>query len=280
MDIVDYTERRLSKSAAWSRRLAAFSAMLLLVSAVAHRFGFLQTIHFFPVLAIVAVLAIAALLLAARAFYRLWHYSDIGGRNLAVGAVIALIVLTPFALMLYRGLTHPMLHDVSTDVEDPPALRFAAAMRTPDMNPVGSYTQEERRLQVADYPLVTGRRYDLSIDRVIAAVGKIVEDRGWRIVSPWSTSPEGDASLEAMVTTPILGFPVDVAIRLTNEGQSTYVDMRSASRYGVHDFGDNAARIKAFLADLDVEISSLAGVVPPAEPPETVIPLPQPRPQR
>mgnify|MGYP006197332521 CR=1 FL=1 len=41
--------------------------------------------------------------------------------------LIALIVLTPFALMLYLGLTRPMLHDVSTDVEDPPALRFAAA---------------------------------------------------------------------------------------------------------------------------------------------------------
>ena len=279
MEIVDYTERRVSKSAAWSRRLAAFSAMLLVISAAAHRFGYLQTVDFIPVLGVVVVLAVAALLLAARAFYRLWHYSDRGGRNLIVGASIALVVLTPFGLVLYRALTQPMLHDVSTDVEDPPVLRFAAGSRTPDMNPVASYTEEERRLQLAEYPQVTGRRYDLGIDRVVTAISKIVEDRGWRIVSPWTTSPEGDASLEALVTTPILGFRVDVAIRVTNEGRSTYVDMRSASRYGVHDLGDNAARIKAFLADLDTEISSLAGLAP-VEPPETEIPLPQPRPER
>ncbi len=67
----------------------------------------------------------------------------------------------------------------------------------------------------------------------------------------------------------LLGFPADVAIRLIDEGTSTYVDMRSASRYGGHDLGDNAARIEAFLAELDVEIAYLTVVVPtePAEPP-------------
>ena len=61
----------------------------------------------------------------------------------------------------------------------------------------------------------------------------------------------------------VLALPVDVAMRVTDEGTSTYVDMRSASRYGSHDLGDNAARIAAFLAELDAEVSALAGVLPP-----------------
>ena len=278
MGIVDYTERRLSRSAGWSRRLAAFSAVLFVVSGLSHRYGFLDTPGFIPVLGVVALLALAALLLAARAFYRLWHYSDRGGRDLSVGALIALAVLTPFMLMLYFGLTRPVLFDISTDVEDPPALRFASDARTPDMNPVGPYTDEQRRVQLDGYPLVTGRRYDVSEERVMAAISTIIEHRGWRIVRPWRVS-QVDTSIEALAHTSILAFPQDVALRVINEGQSTYVDMRSASRYGGHDFGDNAGRIRSFLADLDVEISSLAGVAPAepeAEP--ALIPLPGPRP--
>ena len=67
-----------------------------------------------------------------------------------------------------------------------------------------------------------------------------------------------------------MGFPADVAIRLIDEDTSTYVDMRSTSRYGPHDFGDNAARIASFLAELDIEIAYLTVVTPvePAEPPQ------------
>ena len=278
MGIADYTERRLSRSAGWSRRLAAFSAVLFVVSGIGHRYGFLDTPGFIPVIGIVALLAMAALLLSARAFYRLWHYSDRGGRDLSVGALISLIVLTPFALMAYLAFTRPVLTDISTDVEDPPALRFAAGARTPDMNPLGTYTDEQRRAQLDGYPLVTGRRYDVSEERVMTAINTIIEDRGWQIVRPWRVS-QIDTSIEALAHTSILAFPQDIAIRTTNEGQSTYVDMRSASRYGGHDFGDNAARIRSFLADLDVEISSLAGVAPEpseAEPAEILLPGPRP----
>ena len=46
--------------------------------------------------------------------------------------------------------------------------------------------------------------------------------------------------------------------------------MRSTSRYGPHDFGDNAARIASFLAELDVEVAYLTVITPvePAEPPK------------
>ena len=45
---------------------------------------------------------------------------------------------------------------------------------------------------------------------------------------------------------------------------STCARPRATAR---HDFGDNARRIEAFLADLDVEIAYLTVVVPVEEPP-------------
>jgi len=84
----------------------------------------------------------------------------------------------------------------------------------------------------------------------------------------------GDSFIEALATTTFLAFPVDVSIRITDEGDTTYVDMRSASRYGKHDLGDNAARIAGFLTALDAAVAGAAGAPPAEEPPASEIPIP------
>jgi uncharacterized protein (DUF1499 family) len=124
------------------------------------------------------------------------------------------------------------------------------------MNPVRPISRKAAGLQIAAYPEITGRRYGASPDDVLKAVEKVVADKGWKVVSrpPWEDG-EREYVLEAVARTLLLGFPSDVAIRLTDEGESTYVDMRSASRYGGDDFGDNAARISKFLDALDTEMA-------------------------
>ena len=59
-----------------------------------------------------------------------------------------------------------------------------------------------------------------------------------------------------------MGFRDDVVIRVRPAPDGARVDVRSASRYGRHDLGTNAARIRSLLDDID-EIA-----VPPAEKPE------------
>jgi hypothetical protein len=278
-----YPERRVSKAAVWSRRLATFSFVLLLTAAIGHRLVLLESPGFLAVLAAVVALALLALLLAAYGFSRLWSYGDAGGRNIAVAFLVASVVLAPFALSLYRGFVYPQLTDISTDLDDPPELAVAAKARSADMNAIVPFTPDKKKLQLDKYPLVTGRRYDMPFDRVVEATVKLVADRGWQVVSPRQTvAQEAEATVEAVARTTFLAFPVDIAIRLTDEATSTYVDMRSASRYGSHDFGDNAARIAAFLAELDAEVSALAGVLPAeaeGEPAEGEPPTPEPRPQ-
>jgi hypothetical protein len=59
------------------------------------------------------------------------------------------------------------------------------------------------------------------------------------------------ATLEATARTPVFGFRDIVVVRLRGSPEGTEVDMRSASEFGEHDLGQNARRIRAFLAKLD-----------------------------
>ncbi|RUX54630.1 DUF1499 domain-containing protein, partial [Mesorhizobium sp. M7A.F.Ca.CA.002.12.1.1] len=89
-------ERQTSRAAGWSRRTAAFSLVLLLTVFVGHRFDLVETPVFLWVLGIVALLAAMALLFAGFAFSRLWNFGDRGGRDLTVGALLALLGLAPY----------------------------------------------------------------------------------------------------------------------------------------------------------------------------------------
>ncbi|MCX7304233.1 MAG: DUF1499 domain-containing protein [Hyphomicrobiales bacterium] len=268
----EYHERRVSNATVWSRRLAIFSAVVFLVTIVGHRIGYLATADLPPVLAVVAAIAILSLLVAVRALFLFWDHGGKGGGTLVFAVLVALAVLSPFAITAYRGITLPMLSDISTDTDDPPELNLAAASRTAAMNKIEPFTLERRKLQEDSYPEATGRRYEAPIGQVLEVVQSVLDKRGWTVVGPSEFPADAtEITIEAEARTFVLGLPADVAIRLIDEGSSTYVDMRSASRYIAHDFGENAARISSFMADLDVEIAYLTVVVPvePVEQPAT-----------
>lgn len=257
-------EPNVSGSAVAARRLALFVGVLALTALLAHRTGRLETVAFLAVLALVLLLALAAIVLWVAGFRRVWYGGDRGGGSLAVGAVVLALVLAPFGVAAFRAATTPALVDVSSDPDDPPDLPIAKARRAPPMNPVSEQTPEERLAQAQAYPEVTGHRYTVPAERVMDAVLALVTARGWRLVNPMPDALEGaDTLIEATAMTRVLSLPVDVAIRLTDEDNATYVDMRSASRYGPHDLGDNAARISSFLADLDRSVANDSGTAPP-----------------
>jgi uncharacterized protein (DUF1499 family) len=262
-EMAAYLEERTSKSAVWCRRLASFSAVLFIVSGLAHRYGLLETVAFLVVLGLVALLAALALLLAAFAFPGVWSNGDRGGRDLTFGTVVALLVLVPFLLSGYRAFKYPELNDISTDLDDPPALTIAERTRTPGMNPLTEPTPAQRKLQMEKYPDVTGRRYNLPLDSTLNAVESVLSRTDWKLYGPMHPNgDEAEVSIEALAYTTLLAFPIDVSIRLIDEGETTYVDVRSASRYGRHDLGDNAARIDSFLKELDAEVATQLGEAP------------------
>ena len=102
----------------------------------------------------------------------------------------------------------------------------------------------------------------------------MVGKRKWRVVDTLAPTPTRNGTIEAIARTAIMGFRDDVSIRVSPLGPGSRIDVRSASRYGTHDLGSNAARIVAFLTDLDEAIASA-----PAEPPRPAQRQPQPQQQ-
>ncbi|WP_064694118.1 DUF1499 domain-containing protein [Rhizobium aegyptiacum] len=66
-------------------------------------------------------------------------------------------------------------------------------------------------------------------------------------------------TLQATTRTLVLGLRFDILIRLREEAETTFVDIRVASRYGQHDLGLSAAIAGDYLKALDAELLGIAG---------------------
>lgn len=261
-------ERPMSPGAVWSRRLGFFSFVLFLTIALAHRFGLVETPDLVPLFGVTLGFAALAFAVGLNAHRRYWYYGDRGGADIFWGFFWSLATVAPFALLAYWYFAYPKLVDVSTDMDDPPAMAAAARLRTAGMNPIVAPTPEQAATQEEAYPLIEGRRYELGLDRVLPAVETLLAERGWTVTgSQDSVGVAVETTIEAVASSAVLAMPSDVAIRVADEGTATFVDMRSVSRYGSHDFGDNAALVAAFLADLDAEMTNRAAA-PSAKPAE------------
>ncbi|MBS9719811.1 DUF1499 domain-containing protein [Tianweitania sp. BSSL-BM11] len=253
-----YPERQ-SRAARWSRRSAIFAVILFAVAGATHRYGRIDSETFLMTLGVVAVLIVLSLCAFCLAFHRMWTRGDKVGTNLVVAGFFLTGALIPFGFLAYRGLTTPMLHDITTDTESRPLLS-PVADPTRVMNIPRAMSEHEAEEQLAAYPTVIGHSYTLPPERIRQLITTLVEDRGWQIVRPFPKLSGPAATLNAVAGSFLLGFPCDVAIRVADEETMAYVDMRSASRYGTHDFGDNAARIESFFDDLDAAVLAEAAM--------------------
>ncbi|WP_039760317.1 DUF1499 domain-containing protein [Bartonella queenslandensis] len=248
--------RLISRAAVWSPRFGGLAFFILLFSIILQRFSVLNVSDFIILIGISTCCVIVSLFLAIKALHSLWVYGALGGMKALKGIVYSLITATP--LMLFFGLwfTLPALYDISTDTQNPPA--FFRATRPHDALPLKSTLAEQETLQMSQWPEISGRRYDGSPQRIRESVLNVLEAYDWPIVAQREfKGKENEIYLETRAKTFYLGFISDIVIRLTDEGNTTFVDMRSASRYLPRDFGTNAAFIIDFMDALDTEIASL-----------------------
>jgi hypothetical protein len=269
----DYWERKQSAAGRWARRFAIFSAVLLTTAGFGHRYELVDTMDFFWLLGLVLVLAVAGAALAIAGLFNLIERGARTGVASIAALFVSMAVLAPYALASYLVLALPTLSDVATDPLDPPLFSRASQLRTGAMNRIGPITEEAAALQAEAYPELAGRRYELVPETVIEALDAVLAGRGWELLATPVTSDGGlSFTVELSAPTFVLRFPVDAAIRVTDEGESSYVDMRMSSRYGRHDLGDGARRIASFMADLDREVILQAqqiGQQAPPPPPES-----------
>lgn len=226
--------------------LAALAAVLLLLAGPGARFGVWEFRTGFDLLrwAAYAGAAAAALALGLLA----WPRARRRGAAALVVALVLGVATAAVPWMFKRQATAvPPIHDISTDTQRPPTFVAIAPLRADAPNPVEYAGEAVARQQRAAYPDLATRRLELpplqAFERALAAA----RAQGWRIVA----AEPAAGRIEATATTFWFGFKDDVVIRIEADGAGSRVDVRSKSRVGGSDVGANAARIRAFLADLE-----------------------------
>ncbi len=246
-----YAEIRVSRLAVWSWRLAIFALPVLLLAVLLHRTGVIEYHAGLALLIGVLALAALALALALAALIVIWNDGLKGLGAALFAAVLSAGLLAYPTFEFARGIMMPAISDVTTDTVDPPQLHAVLALRPRNANPVKYAGGRTAELQRAHYPAVRSAEFDAEASEIYAAVLVLVQRNGWRLADNIPPSAIRDGQVEAIASTPIMGFREDIAIRVRRAGSMVRVDMRSASRYGQRDFGTNARRIEAFLAQLN-----------------------------
>lgn len=238
---------RTTKLAIWARWLASLAVPLTLLPVILHYAGYVQS----PVFEITALFAAGvstlALFLAVAAFVRLWFTGDRGWGGATLAFLVSAACLVPVAVAGYAYLHYPLATDIATVGIDPPPL-------------VSALPPPPGRLPGADeiaraYPGIRTRTYSLDTGPVFTAISKLVQDRGWDVLG--QTEPQtglADGQINALATA-LGGWRDEVAIRVSDNGDSTVADMRSAALSPGPDFGANGRRIEEFLADLDAQVA-------------------------
>ena len=135
----------------------------------------------------------------------------------------------------------PPIHDISTDLTNPP--QFVAVLplraKAPNSAVWDTSTVEKQRsgypdIQPVTLPVPPGAAYVLALSAA--------RDMGWTIVANDSAT----GRIEATATTRWFGFKDDVVVRIGPDPKGSRVDVRSESRVGGSDVGTNASRIRAY----------------------------------
>jgi uncharacterized protein (DUF1499 family) len=271
------TEQPTSRLAIWSRRIALFSLAATFIAIIVVRSGALEIVPALSTLGGAMALAVLAILLAFGAAVSIWK-DGVGGIGEAVTGLLIGLALIAYPLHVgVRAYKLPAIYDITTDPIDPPRFDAIARLRPRDANPVtyaGLYTAEQQRTAYSDIePDLT----NVSAQEAYNAVLKVITKRKWHVVDarpPQATAPR-DGLIEAIARTPILGFRDDVAVRVRATQEGARIDIRSASRYGRHDLGTNAARVRALIEDIDDVLATPAK----GEKPEKQAPGPKTPPQ-
>ena len=165
-------------------------------------------------------------------------------------ALSAAVVLVPWS-MVRRARSVPPIHDITTDVVDPPAFVDVLPLRAGSPNSATYAGDSIARQQQAAYPDVRTLELAIPPAQAFPRALEAARDMGWDIVAADRT----DGRIEATATTRWFGFKDDVVVRIrrNGDGGGSRVDVRSVSRVGGSDVGTNAARIRAYLRRLTSE---------------------------
>ncbi len=159
-------------------------------------------------------------------------------------ATIALFVVTSVVAMpwisVVAAVGAPAIHDITTDVSDPP--RFVEAVQHVALGRTDYGGEELAKQQREAYPDIAPIMVTKSPDEAFNLALAVARDMGWKVTA----ADAREQRIEATDTTFWFGFVDDIVIRIRPEGVGSRIDVRSLSRVGVGDLGANASRIRRY----------------------------------
>jgi uncharacterized protein (DUF1499 family) len=250
-----FGDEPVSRLAAWSGRLALFALAVAALSIVIVRSGLLEIVPALVTFAAALIFAALAVLLSFLGFVAIWRQGLSGLGSAILGLTLGLLLLAYPGYLGYRASKLPAIHDITTDPGNPPRFDVLERLRPRGSSdyPGGAVAQAQRSAYPDIAPLQESVPPKLAYDVALALVTK----RKWHVVDARPPAAgRREAVIEAVARTPIMGFRDDVVIRVSAVGAGARVDMRSASRFGWHDFGANASRVRALLEEIDDAVNS------------------------
>lgn len=243
---------RLLQAGLW---LIGLGLILALASGPSYRAALMQLRPAFLMLAGGFVLLITGTLLAIVgllvASARRMRYP----RAVALILVVAGLVSSAYLLSwVARARAAPPIHEVSTDLDDPPAFVAVAALRrdahaaNPDeyvsrVQGPGGRIIDVPHLQRQSYPDIRPLELPLAPAAALTDARRAAERLGWKI----DAYVPAEGRLEATDTSAFFGFKDDIVVRVRAAQAGSRIDVRSKSRVGLGDVGANARRVRAFV---------------------------------
>ncbi len=235
--------QRLSR---WSKKLGLAALVVALLGVCLARYDVIPKIAGLGGMMGGALLALIGTIIGLLAVFMNWRFkagmmgSALIGLLLS-GAYTGFIASRPAA----NG-NAPMLHDISTDITNPPPFE-KLSLRADNLVGIGTI-DKWRDIHGKAYADLKSITIAKPVASVIANAEQLAKERDWAI----AVADTKAGHLEATASVSFIRYQDDVIIRAvpTADGKGSIVDMRSVSRVGQGDFGVNAKRVREFMAAL------------------------------
>lgn len=240
-----------------------FSLLLVIAAFFLHRLFNMPTVVAANVVTAALVGAALVVLLGLIAGVNIWRNGGEGTARIVVGVAIALLLLAGPMVVMAMARGYPAIYDVSTDTQSPPPFDVLALARTPAENRAqypSSFAEQQARAYPDLRPMLLNRSQTEAFDLVVDALKR----QSLTIVREQEPNPETGAAgfIEAVDRSLILGLYGDVAVRVTGTTDAARVDLRSASRFGHMDLGQNAERLRTLMKEI---VARMEETVPTAD---------------
>lgn len=169
------------------------------------------------------------------------------GKSVVLKAVVGLVISVPVVILplswLNTASSVPPIHDITTDMKNPPQFDAILALRADAPNSAEYGGESIAAQQQQAYPDIQPILTDASAEDAFNAALHVAQGLDWNIVA----QSQQQGRIEAVDTTFWFGFKDDVVIRVKARDNGSRVDIRSVSRVGRSDVGTNAQRIRDFV---------------------------------